>query len=594
MTTDKDDLSTKKEGKTVVVDEVHRLVQEIWLECPGLGIRDLHQKVQERLSSSPPETRLISKQRIRTAKALLPYRFCNGGNDDNTGRHERHEFIVQKIQERQSLRAHRRFEEADHIHRGLQAMGVEIDDVSKSWMIGEPRPITAKEKETARSSSSSSISSTGSKCDLCGLYFASRNLVFQHLRDPASGCGTSIFAMGETVPDAPSSITKKKKKNGASIRAVPNAPGRTAQHAPANHSIWVGDLPLSWSRPTRQYKRLRGLLFAHLPRTVPEPWIKKVVRKGYRSRETHEYLGYAIMVFRDEHEATLARSVLDMKHVMADRTLQNEERLPSFTLRARPVDKGASTSAVVAWSGEEEIKGNQDPPLVEQLRPLDLSQLHHPIRQLDVHSGEDEKEGAIEEPTNKAAYVAHHQRALERLVSLMMEVQPRRQACSQGRLIPDSLALSLTQILHNLRWPAKNDRPRLTSERYFVLPTNVTNDRFFGELRNACRALMNWADPDYYYSGIAVTHNFVASPHVDEKDCTYQYAVSLGDYEGGGQLCVESEDGSCLEVITTRNRIARVDGRRVHWVRSWEKGDRYSLIFYDTRDLPSVDRASRT
>ena len=30
--------------------------------------------------------------------------------------------------------------------------------------------------------------------------------------------------------------------------------------------------------------------------------------------------------------------------------------------------------------------------------------------------------------------------------------------------------------------------------------------------------------------------------------------------------------------------IARVDGRHVHWVRTWDDGERYSLIFYDTSD----------
>jgi hypothetical protein len=35
-------------------------------------------------------------------------------------------------------------------------------------------------------------------------------------------------------------------------------------------------------------------------------------------------------------------------------------------------------------------------------------------------------------------------------------------------------------------------------------------------------------------------------------------------------------------VVDTHNRIARVDGRYVHWVRGCGGGDRYSLIFYAT------------
>ncbi len=115
---------------------------------------------------------------------------------------------------------------------------------------------------------------------------------------------------------------------------------------------------------------------------------------------------------------------------------------------------------------------------------------------------------------------------------------------------------------------------------------------------------MDWADPDYYYSGIAVTKNFVASPHIDDRDRSFQYAVSLGDFEEGGELCVE---GSCTDedeiengnqrervdyvnVVETRNRIARVDGRNVHWVRTWNGADRYSLIFYDTTDRHMTEK----
>ena len=71
------------------------------------------------------------------------------------------------------------------------------------------------------------------------------------------------------------------------------------------------------------------------------------------------------------------------------------------------------------------------------------------------------------------------------------------------------------------------------------LQTNVKSDRFYNDLRCACRKLMEKVDPVFKYSGIAVTKNFVASPHIDDKDKSYQYAISLGNFENGGQLCVE-------------------------------------------------------
>lgn len=122
-----------------------------------------------------------------------------------------------------------------------------------------------------------------------------------------------------------------------------------------------------------------------------------------------------------------------------------------------------------------------------------------------------------------------------------------------------------------------------------MLLSRVRSDDY-GDLRAACAELMTWAAPGWYYSGVAVTKNFVASPHIDERDCTTQFAVSLGDFDGG-ELCVEADSqvgahstDQCVAVVNTRGRVARVDGRRVHWVRTFAGGDRFSLIFYDTTD----------
>ena len=35
-----------------------------------------------------------------------------------------------------------------------------------------------------------------------------------------------------------------------------------------------------------------------------------------------------------------------------------------------------------------------------------------------------------------------------------------------------------------------------------------------------------------------------------------------------------------MEVLDTKNRVASMDGRFVHWVRGHSGGDRYSLVFY--------------
>ena len=48
-------------------------------------------------------------------------------------------------------------------------------------------------------------------------------------------------------------------------------------------------------------------------------------------------------------------------------------------------------------------------------------------------------------------------------------------------------------------------------------------------------------------------------------------------------MCVES---SALDVhcIDTYHRLAKMDGRYIHWVNGYE-GERYSVIFYRTRGV---------
>ena len=63
--------------------------------------------------------------------------------------------------------------------------------------------------------------------------------------------------------------------------------------------------------------------------------------------------------------------------------------------------------------------------------------------------------------------------------------------------------------------------------------------------------------------------------------CAAQYALSLGEFAPGtGELCVEASPTEVV-CIDTRNKMACMDGRFVHWVTGYE-GTRYSLIWYQT------------
>eukprot|EP01045_Picozoa_sp_COSAG04_P049866 COSAG04_NODE_19881_length_406_cov_0.671010_2_plen_60_part_01 len=60
-----------------------------------------------------------------------------------------------------------------------------------------------------------------------------------------------------------------------------------------------------------------------------------------------------------------------------------------------------------------------------------------------------------------------------------------------------------------------------------------------------------------------MTKDFSGSPHIDRHDTSFQYALSVGDFRSGGDLCVEEGPGH-VAVVRTKERLACIDGRRVH------------------------------
>ena len=643
--------------------EIEQQVNRIWLESPGIGVKGLMVKLHQLISSSAQIS--ITKQRVKAAKQAIPYRFIppnsNNVNPNNWNNNDGHgqavtmpilpvsiaqeqavalptptltemqiRFVQQKLEERTSVRSLRRYKDADEIMKGLTAMGIIADDGMRTWTLSidpiyaNTRTPTGNDTHTQTQTHSFSLKdtiNTGIPCQSCGRHFASKNLVFRHLRDVSTSCGNVIFAKGQKMPDAPSALKKKEKQEVAkNLRRKKT--GRAAQHAAPEATLWFGDLPLPYTRLGGQCKRFRALLREYLPRDVPQPWIKKVVRKGYRQgtmlnesngdevcqeQEQRKYLGFAIIVFRDEQEATNVKEALDGCFIDPIKVFTDSPEcndLPEFRLKIKNVEKDTNDNGNANANGNESneinpshkiVFGNLDPPLEDQLRPLSIPELQE--RYEDISRRLEGIGQAFlprilgEEESSSSQGRNEHTTLLQHTVELYDQLGPRDEVYWKGRAVPEHICKRLLSLLKKVRWPATSHRKGLTSERYLVLQTNVSNDRFYQDLRDGCRELMQSTDPDYYYSGIAVTKNFVASPHIDDRDQSFQYAISLGDFTQGGQLCVEginSSDGGekhdFVNVVETHNRIARVDGRHVHWVRTWEKGDRYSLIFYDTTE----------
>jgi hypothetical protein len=529
------------------------------------------------------------------------------------------------------------------------------DDEEKNIMAKQQQQQQQNQKKTT---------TTGIVCQFCNKYFASKNLVFRHLRDASTTCGNTIIETGQKLPDAPSKIKKHQKQEIAKAlrtsRRNNKKTGKAKQNIDPAATLWFGDLPLPYTRMGGQYKRLRAVLKEYLPRDVPQPWIKKVIRKGYRKggkksddeNERGEYYGYAIIVFRDEEEAKNVMTAMDGTVIESKKVFPSEPSIitpdfSTFVIKVNNVqhnnnnnnnNNDASSSNNNNNNNDRDKRdhvttsGGQDPPLIDQLRPLSTTELKErcqymkdrllkttgkvfvpPAETSAVEVEVDDEDNSEDNEKKKSEnYTAsqEHDKMSELALSLYKAIgSPRQERFYKGRVIPESIRDNLLHLLKSVRWPAESHRKGLTSDNYLVLQTNITNDRFYNDLRLGCRELMDWVDPNYYYSGIAVTKNFVASPHIDDRDQSFQYAVSLGEFnEGGGELCVEGNNNNnngggydgdgdgddkvldYVNVVETRNRIAKVDGRNVHWVRSWNgTADRYSLIFYDTTDRHQTD-----
>ena len=170
----------------------------------------------------------------------------------------------------------------------------------------------------------------------------------------------------------------------------------------------------------------------------------------------------------------------------------------------------------------------------------------------------------------------------------------RREVRCRAPLLDTALSDALLAALRGAAWPTPSDRPKVEAEAYLVLeqpppgaPTHTTSARRLARKRErhaavwaAVAAMMAAVDPAFAYTGVALSKGFRGSPHIDTYDIDMQWALSLGEFEGGC-LCVEASPTEVV-VAETKGRPAKVDGRYVHWVAPWT-GERYSVIVYKTR-----------
>ena len=163
----------------------------------------------------------------------------------------------------------------------------------------------------------------------------------------------------------------------------------------------------------------------------------------------------------------------------------------------------------------------------------------------------------------------------------------------------DNLLLALTEWKNG--WTNKNnERTAIDAENYMILTSPASWENLGRNKHQKAEAKLNanitiWklakqvmesVDEEFAekYTALAVTHNFIGSPHIDRQNVGPFYGLSLGDFDDGtGGIMVECT-ARIVAHNNTKNRVAKCDGRFPHWVAPYdnENKQRFSLIFYQT------------
>jgi hypothetical protein len=178
----------------------------------------------------------------------------------------------------------------------------------------------------------------------------------------------------------------------------------------------------------------------------------------------------------------------------------------------------------------------------------------------------------------------------------------------RGVSIDPKLLSDLLTEMERIPWPrTTRERPKILAEGYVILQrppppssssscdenikmTTKANNKAKNEAKKLQRFNGIWTkaieaiesiDKSFakQFTALAVTKNFQGSAHIDTLNIAPFYGLSLGNFTGG-KLCVECSPTLVAE-IDTKGKLAKVDGRFVHWVSDHE-GTRYSLIYYVT------------
>lgn len=242
-------------------------------------------------------------------------------------------------------------------------------------------------------------------------------------------------------------------------------------------------------------------------------------------------------------------------------------------------------------NGKKESACDRDPnELRSQLEPLSTPQLRKRLsRAFDVEIKDDDENAFDREYVIKTLLKAYDQQCPVRMVRN-----------ERGVPVSEEVLRGLLKEMEAISWPGTTrERPKIAAEYYMILQKPVVSNAVENGSTNAKRqaaklekygamwdkavAAIKQTDQGFAerFTALAVTKNFRGSPHIDTLNIGPFYAISMGNFSGGGKLCVECS-ATTIAQVDTNGCFAKIDGRFPHWVSDYE-GTRYSLIYYVTR-----------
>jgi len=265
-----------------------------------------------------------------------------------------------------------------------------------------------KISEVLPSASATGAGNPAATCMVCDKEFPSRSQLFKHLK---CGCGVrTVDSAGGPLNTSskqapPPTARGKTAERGSQIKRAPAKARRSISQSAA--TLWFGDIPYHIASA----KRIGEILYLSKPHAMPTPFVKTVVKKGYRAgsrregiedrqleclqerggggqgesgstrkqstcaddqpseyleergagRKLGEWLGYAFVVFRDEVEAGEAKTAFDGV-LLAD----------GWVPRILPAEDRRKSPAIKEGRGCQRLAPGEDPSLGHQLLPPTL------------------------------------------------------------------------------------------------------------------------------------------------------------------------------------------------------------------------------